>query len=366
MSKYQTPLHDLHVASGATMIDFGDWRMPLRYTGDKKEHHAVREQVGLFDVSHMGEIRVEGKHAFDLLQYVTCNDLSQVEVGQAQYNILPSENGGFIDDVVIYKRGKDIYWIVVNAANQHKDFQWLQQQNQKFGATLYFESDDWIQLAIQGPHSAQLTSKLTDQPVHDMTYYHFRESQIIGHDAIVSRTGYTGSDGFEIYMHPKHTQKLWHAVLEEGQAFDLTLCGLGARDSLRIEAKMLLMGTDADESTNILEASLGWAVKLDKGDFIGRDALAQKKESGLLKRWVGLEMIDQGIARAGYEIEHEGQVIGHVTSGVFSPTLNKAIALASIQTPFAKIATEFQVNIRGKLRRTQVVKTPFYQVPRNR
>ncbi len=366
MSKYRTPLHDLHVEAGATMVNFGEWRMPLRYTGDKKEHHAVREKVGLFDVSHMGEIRVEGKHAFDLLQYVTCNDLSQVKIGQAQYNVLPSESGGFIDDIVIYKRGEDTYWIVVNAANQHKDFEWLQLQNQKFGATLHFESDDWIQLAVQGPDSSKLTSLLTEKSVEDMTYYHFQEGHVIGHEAIISRTGYTGSDGFEIYLHPKHTQDIWHAILEEGRAFGLTLCGLGARDSLRIEAKMLLMGTDADESTNILEASLGWAVKLDKGEFIGQKALAQKKESGLLRRWVGLEMIDQGIARAGYDIEHEGQVIGQVTSGVFSPTLNQAIALASIQTPFAKIGTEFQVNVRGKLKRAKVVKTPFYQIPRNR
>ncbi len=362
----KTPFHQFHIEHGARMVDFGGWHMPVRYTGDKKEHNAVREQVGLFDVSHMGEFLVRGKNAEALLQYITCNNVAKLRDGRIQYNVLMSPQGGFIDDILVYRRQAEDYLVVVNAANQEKDWNWIVEQNQSVGAELIHASESFAQLAIQGPKAVEVVAQLTSVPVQDMKYYHFAEDTFAGVSSIISRTGYTASDGFEVYFHPQHAEVVWNAILDTGKAHDLTLCGLGSRDSLRIEGKMLLYGNDANEETTVLEADLGWVVKLDKGEFIGRDVLARQKEEGVAKKWVGFEMIDRGIPRHGYPVCKQGQPIGEVTSGVYSPTFSKAIGMTYLPIAEAAIGNQIEIEIRGKNLQAVVVPTPFYKIKRQR
>lgn len=359
----RTPLHSVHVELGANLIDFGGWHLPVRYVGDLKEHHAVRQKVGLFDVSHMGQIWVRGPGALELLQHTTCNDVLLLKDFQIQYSAITTPTGCFIDDILIYRQASDSYFVVVNASNQEKDFKWFQENN-TFGAELVFASDDYAQLALQGPLSIDVLKSLTDVPVETIPYYHFVNTHLNQIPVLLSRTGYTASDGYELYVDSKHAIPLWNMLMEAGAHHQIMPCGLGARDSLRIEGKMALYGNDIDETTSVLEANLGWIIKWNKGSFIGKEALLQQKEQGLTRKLIGFEMLEKGIARHGYPVYQGSNPIGVVTSGVLSPTLGKPIGLAYLQLKESSIGNEFQVEIRGKRFRASVVKTPFYQVTR--
>lgn len=354
----KTPLNAVEHALGGKMIDFGGWELPVQFSGILEEHQAVREHAGLFDVSHMGEVTVKGPQALELLQKTTCNDVSKLEDGRAQYNGLLYPTAGFVDDILIYRMGADDYFIVVNASNSDKDYEWFVECARDFDVEVRNVSDRYAQLALQGPDSQRILQPMTDLDLSAIKYYRFARGKVAGRDAIVSRTGYTGEDGFELYVSPEDGPKLFKQLVETGQ---VKPCGLGARDTLRLEAKMALYGNDIDHSTTPLEADLGWIVKLEKGDFHGRDVLQREKAEGPRRKLIGFEMIDRGIARHGYPIVAGSEEIGVVTSGTHSPTLKKPIGLAYLPPERSTPGTEFTILIRGKETRARVVPTPFYK-----
>jgi aminomethyltransferase len=353
----KTPLNAVEHELGGKMVDFGGWELPVQYSGIIEEHEAVRTKAGVFDVSHMGEVTVRGKQALDLLQKATCNDLSKLENGRAQYNGLLNPNAGFVDDVVIYRNTADDYFVVVNASNTDKDFEWLASAAKGMDADVKNVSANYAQLAIQGPDAERMLQPLVDVDLATIKYYAFAHGKVSGVPAMISRTGYTGEDGFEVYISPDAAPKLLKTLVEQG----VKPCGLGSRDTLRLEAKMALYGNDIDDTTTPLEAGLGWIVKLDKGDFTGRDVLQREKTEGPARKLVGFEMVDRGIARHGYEIVEDGRNIGVVTSGTHSPTLKKSIGLAYLPAGKSTPGSEFMVLIRGKETRARVVPTPFYK-----
>jgi aminomethyltransferase len=353
----KTPLNEVEKALGGRMVDFGGWELPVQFSGILEEHEAVRTDVGVFDVSHMGEITVRGPQALELLQRSTCNDVAKLANGRAHYNGLLYPNGGFVDDILIYQIAPDDFFVVVNASNSDKDFAWLQKSAQGMDVDVQNVSADYAQLAIQGPNAERVLQTMTDVPLPAIKYYRFDQGDVDGAPAIVSRTGYTGEDGFEIYVAPEHAPRILQKLVDAG----VKPCGLGARDTLRLEAKMALYGNDIDDTTTPLEADLGWIVKLEKGDFAGRNVLAQEQQSGLRRKLVGFEMVDRGIARHGYPIVDGNEEIGVVTSGTHSPTLKKAIGLAYLPLDKSAPGTEFMVLIRGKETRARVVPTPFYK-----
>ena len=354
----KTPLNAVEHELGGKMIDFGGWELPVHFTGIIDEHQAVRTRAGLFDVSHMGEILVKGPESLALLQQATCNDVSKLEDGRAQYNGLLYPTAGFVDDILIYRMAGDDYFVVVNAANSDKDFEWLQECAKGMDVDVTNASADYAQLALQGPDSEHILQPLTDVDLSSMKYYRFARGKVDGASAIVSRTGYTGEDGFEIYVPPADGPRIFKKLLETG---NVTPCGLGARDTLRLEAKMALYGNDIDHSTTPLEADLGWIVKLEKGDFMGRDVLERERAEGPRRKLVGFEMVDRGIARHGYPVVDGKEEIGVVTSGTHSPTLKKAIGLAYLPLDKSAPGTTFSILIRGKEARARVVPTPFYK-----
>ncbi|MDP9193194.1 MAG: glycine cleavage system aminomethyltransferase GcvT [Acidobacteriota bacterium] len=353
----KTPLNELEKALGGKMVDFGGWELPVQFSGILEEHEAVRSDAGVFDVSHMGEITVKGPQALDLLQRATCNDVMKLANGRAHYTGLLYPNGGFVDDILIYQIARDDFFLVVNASNADKDFAWLQQAAQGMDAGVRNVSADYAQLAVQGPNAERVLQTMTSVPLADIKYYHFDRGDVDGAPAIVSRTGYTGEDGFEVYVAPKHAPRILQKLVDAG----VKPCGLGARDTLRLEAKMALYGNDIDETTTPIEADLGWIVKLDKGDFTGRNVLARERQEGPRRKLVGFEMVDRGIARHGYPVVGGNEEIGVVTSGTHSPTLKKAIGLAYLPLDKSAQGTEFMVLIRGKETRARVVPTPFYK-----
>ena len=356
----KTPLNAIEHELGGKMIDFGGWELPVQFTGIIEEHQAVRTRAGLFDVSHMGELLVKGPEALALLQKATCNDVSKLEDGRAQYNGLLYPTAGFVDDILVYRMAGDDYFVVVNAANSDKDYEWLVECAKGMDVAVTNASADYAQLALQGPNAEKILQPLTDVDLSSMKYYRFARGKVDGVPAIVSRTGYTGEDGFEIYVSPSEGPRLFKKIVGAG----VTPCGLGARDTLRLEAKMALYGNDIDHSTTPLEADLGWIVKLEKGDFMGRDVLERERAEGPRRKLVGFEMIDRGIARHGYPIVEGGEEIGVVTSGTHSPTLKKPIGLAYLPLDKSAPGTEFNVLIRGKEARARVVPTPFYKRPK--
>jgi len=356
----KTPLNALEKELGGKMVDFGGWELPVQFGGILEEHAAVRERVGIFDVSHMGELTVRGTGALDLLQRATCNDVSKLEDGRAQYNGLLYPTGGFVDDILIYRNSRDGYFVVVNASNSDKDYEWIADLAKGADVEVKNVSADYAQLALQGPNAEALLQPMTDVALAPIKYYRFGTGNVDGAPAIVSRTGYTGEDGFEIYVAPEHGPRIMKKLIDAGAV----PCGLGARDTLRLEAKMALYGNDIDHSTTPIEADLGWIVKTEKGDFMGRDVLEREKAEGPRRKLVGFEMIDRGIGRHGYPIVDGGQEIGVVTSGTHSPTLKKAIGLAYLPLDKSAPGTEFQVLIRGKETRARVVPTPFYKRPK--
>jgi len=353
----KTPLNEVEKELGGRMVDFGGWELPVQYGGILEEHEAVRTHAGLFDVSHMGELTVKGPEALALLQQATCNDVAQLTDGRAQYNGLLYPSAGFVDDILIYRIADDDYFIVVNASNTDKDFEWFQQCAQDFDAEVRNVSAGYAQLAVQGPEAERVLQTMTDLPLAPIKYYRFAIGNVDGAPAIVSRTGYTGEDGFEVYVAPEHGPRIFRRLVDAG----VKPCGLGARDTLRLEAKMALYGNDIDQTTTPIEADLGWIVKLDKGDFHGRDVLRREKEEGPARRLVGFEMIDRGIARHGYTVVDGGREVGVVTSGTHSPTLKKAIGLAYLPLDKSAQGTEFTILNRGKETRARVVPTPFYK-----
>jgi aminomethyltransferase len=361
----KTPLNPVHRELGAKMVAFGGWEMPVEYSGLIAEHMAVRTAAGLFDVSHMGELEVEGPGALPFLQRVTSNNAGKLADGQAQYSALPLPNGAPADDVIVYRRGPERFLLVVNAANIEKDLRWLEEQAPA-RCTLTNRSDEYALIALQGPKSPSILQGLTPVDLAAIRPYHFAEGEVAGHPVTVARTGYTGEDGFELFVAPDRAADLWRKLLEAGREAGLVPAGLGARDTLRLEAKMCLYGNDMDETTTLIEAGLGWIVSLDetKGDFVGRGVLEAQKKEGAARKLVGFEMVDRGIARHGYPVYVGDEPAGSVTSGSYAPFLQKNIGLCYLPAARAAVGTPFHVDIRGRKVAARVVPTPFYKRPR--
>ncbi len=364
----RTPLFEMHLKHGARMVPFGGWEMPVQYTGVIDEHKAVRNQAGLFDVSHMGEFEVKGPQALDLIQLISVNNAKKLEIGQVQYSLMCYENGTIVDDILVYRLGENHYWLVVNAGNIDKDWEWVSAAKERSGLNnleLTNISADVAQLAIQGPLAEEILQPLVPNVVlSEIGFYWAKTGETVAgiRSLVLSRTGYTGEDGFEIYVRKEDAAALWEALLEAGDARGLVPAGLGARDTLRFEAKLPLYGHEINDQITPLEAGLGFFVKMKKGvEFIGMQALAGQKEKGLTRKLAGFEMIDRGIPRQGYELAKDGTVVGFVTTGSFSPTLEKNIGLGYLPAELTEIGTEFDVIIRGKALKAKVVATPFYQ-----
>lgn len=356
----RTALYDKHVALGAKMVDFAGFEMPVQYSGINEEHFAVREKVGIFDVSHMGQFYVEGEKAKDLLQYICSNNVDNLENGKAQYTCLPNGKGGIVDDLIVYKIKDDQYFVVVNASNIEKDFAHFKKYNEKFGAELKNVSDEMSLIAIQGPKATETLQKLTETDLFAIPYYHFEIGNVFGvQDVIISNTGYTGSGGFEIYFKNEDAVEIWEALRKAGEEFGLLPCGLAARDTLRLEKGFCLYGNDIDDTTSPLEAGLGWITKFDK-DFVDKEFLAKQKVEGVTKKLVAFEMQEKAIPRHDYQVvDLEGNIIGKVTSGTMSPMKKIGIGLAYVGKDFAKVASEIFIKIRNKDVPAVVVKLPF-------
>ncbi|KFF14751.1 glycine cleavage system protein T [Chryseobacterium soli] len=355
----KTALYDKHVSLGAKIVPFAGYEMPVQYSGVTEEHFAVREKAGLFDVSHMGQFFVEGPEAKDLLQIVTTNNVDALENGKAQYTCLPNENGGIVDDLIVYKIEDGKYFVVVNASNIEKDWNHIVKFN-KFDAVLTNASDDMSLLAVQGPKATEILQKLTDINLSEIPYYHFTIGSVAGvNDVIISNTGYTGSGGFEIYFNNDNAELLWDEIIKAGQPEGIIPCGLAARDTLRLEKGFCLYGMDIDDTTSPIEAGLGWITKFDK-DFVAKDIFAKQKEEGITRKLVGFELQDKGVPRHDYPVvDAEGNVIGKVTSGTQSPMKKIGLGLAYVDKPHFKLGSEIFIQIRNKNIPAKVVKTPF-------
>ena len=354
----RTSLFDNHKALRARIVPFAGFEMPLQYAGVIKEHIAVRKAAGAFDVSHMGEFIVRGKNAEIFLNYVTINDVSKIEIGQAQYSAMCYDDGGIIDDLLIY-RYKEYYMLVVNAANIDKDFNWLN-EHLLDDVILENRSNEISLMALQGPISREILSKISEPNISELPFYYFIEGRVADCDVTIARTGYTGELGFEIYGNNKDIPKVWDAIFNIGKSMGLLPAGLGARDTLRLEMKFCLYGNDIDKTTHPYEAGLGWITKVDKGDFIGREAIIDRK-ANMTRRLVCIEMLDKAIPRQGYEIFINEEKVGYFTSGGQSPSLQKGIGLAYINRPHTKSGTQIEIEIRGKRKKAVIVKPPFYE-----
>lgn len=359
----KTALNAVHRQLGARMVPYAGWDMPVQYAGTLQEHLAVRTRAGIFDVSHMGEIELRGPNALATVQKLTCNDVRAMAVSQCQYSALTTPRGAFVDDLIIYRMAHDRFFLCVNAANQEKDFEWIR-ANAFSKTEVIYSSDEYCQLAIQGPLALEILRELTDIRLEAMKYYWFDRGRFAEADAIVSKTGYTGEDGFEVYCSPSKAESVWEQILEAGKPLGLEAIGLAARNTLRLEAGLLLYGNDMDETTSVLEANLGWICKLQKGDFIGRNELLRQRESGVKRILAGFEMIDRGIARDRYVAKFDGEETGVVTSGSPAPFLKKNIGFAYLPVERASAGARFDVVIRDKNAAAQVVPTPFYRRPR--
>lgn len=358
MELKRTPLYDSHVALGARMVEFSGWEMPVQYKGILEEHRAVRTAAGLFDIDHMGQVSVTGQDALPYLQNLLTNNFAQMEFSTAKYAVMCYDDGTCVDDTFVY-RFEDQWLVVVNAGNRDKDVAWMSAHTQGYDVNVRDVSEDYYMLAFQGPKAEEVLQKLESFKLADLQYHHARYFTIHGERGIIARTGYTGEDGFELFVPLKYGKHVWDAILDAGKDMGVQPIGLGARDSLRFEAKFALYGHEIDANTTPIEAALGWACDLSK-DFIGRDVLLKQKLEGVKKKLVGFEMVDRGIPRNGYEIAQNGQVVGTVTSGMFAPTLEKNIGLGYVPPALAKVGSEFDVIIRGKPTKARVVKTPFY------
>lgn len=358
-----TAFSKFHEALGAKMAPFAGFLMPIQFEGINIEHETVRKGLGVFDVSHMGEIWVKGPKAFDLLQWITSNDVSKLYDGKVQYSCFPNNKGGIVDDLLVYRMDAETYLLVVNASNIEKDWNWINTQN-KFGATLYNASDEIAQLAVQGPKALEVMQKLTPEPIMDMEYYTFKKIELAGiKNVILSNTGYTGSGGCEIYLANEDAHTIWNAVFRAGEDYGIKPIGLAARDTLRLEMGFCLYGNDISESTSPLEAGLGWITKfVDHKNFINKDALLNQKQEGITRKLVGFEMIDKGIPRQYYKItDGDGNIIGEVTSGTMSPSLKKGIGMGYVEKSFITPDTQINILVRNKPLKARVRKLPFYK-----
>ncbi|MBU0762897.1 MAG: glycine cleavage system aminomethyltransferase GcvT [Candidatus Altiarchaeota archaeon] len=376
MDPQKTPLHDAHARLNAKIVDFHGWLMPIHYTSIVQEHEAVRTNAGLFDVSHMGEFLVYGSEATLFINKLVTNDVTKIDDKQCMYTPMCIEEGGIVDDLIVYRHSRDHYMLVVNASNIEKDFDWVNSIKKKYldevkkyrdslsekDLVIRNVSDKTSLIALQGPASKEILPKITDEDVSQIKRFHFAEDIGIG-DAktVVSRTGYTGEDGFEIYLPSELAHEVWDKIMDAGKEHGIMPCGLGARDTLRLESALMLYGNDIDEKTTPLEAPLTWTVKLDKNDFIGKEALLKQKNAGVKKKLVGFELTEKGIPRSGYELAADSEKIGYVTSGTYSPTLKKSIGLGYVKTPKAVEGTEIEVIIRDKPVKAKTVKIPFYK-----
>jgi aminomethyltransferase len=356
----KTALYDTHVAAGAKIIPFAGYDMPVRYTGDKEEHFAVRNAAGVFDVSHMGEFIVKGPKALELIQKVTSNDASKLVDGKAQYSCLPNLDGGIVDDLIVYRFAPEHYMLVVNASNIENDWNWISSFNKEIGADLTNISEETALLALSGPKGTEILQKLTSAPIGDLVTYGFLRGEVAGmKDILVATTGYTGERTYEIFVRPDQAKRLWDALFEAGSPLGLIPTGLGARDTLRLEMGYMLYGNDINDTTSPLEAGLGWITKLQKGDFNGRDWMLKQKEEGLKRKLVGFVMEGKGIPRGHYPISHNGKVVGEVTSGTISPMLNVGIGMGYVPTELAAEGTLIDIMVRDKANPAKVVNPPF-------
>ncbi|MBO0801148.1 MAG: glycine cleavage system aminomethyltransferase GcvT [Blastocatellia bacterium] len=358
----KTALNQVHKSLGGRMIDFGGWELPVQYrAGTIEEHLAVRKAVGIFDVSHMGEIEISGPQALELIQSLTPNDAAKLVDGQIQYSALTYPNGAFVDDILVHRFSGDHYFLCVNASNREKDYAWIVGNSPGFDAEVKNSSDDYTQLAIQGPLAQAVMQQLVDLDLSSLQYYWFARGHVDGVPAIIAHTGYTGEDGFEIYFDPGESERIWRKIMEIGAPLGLLPCGLAARNTLRLEAKMALYGNDIDETTTVIEADLARICRLGKGDFIGREKLAEQKEQGVTRKLVGFEVIDKGIARDHCPVLIDNKEVGVVTSGSPAPFLKKNIGLAYLPIEQTAIGTRFEIDVRGRRVAAEVVRTPFYK-----
>jgi aminomethyltransferase len=357
----RTPLFPVYAEHGARVIDFGGWELPVQFAGIQKEHEAVRRQAGLFDVSHMGEAMVTGKDALAFLQTLTTNDVSKLAPGQSQYSLMCYPNGGVVDDLLVYKLAESEYMLVINASNIEKDIEWMQ-QNVQGDVQIRNISEDTAMLALQGPHAEKILWKLTEAPIAELNTFHFLTNvKVSGITSLISRTGYTGEDGFELYIDKDDAVRLWKLLIDAGKEEGLIPAGLGARDTLRFEARLPLYGQELSPSISPLEAGLSYFVKLEKGDFNGREALAEQKAQGISRKLVGIEMIGRGIPRCHYPVFADGKQIGEVTTGTQSPTYKTNVGLALLDKAYTALETKVYVEIRGAQVEAKVVDTPFYK-----
>jgi aminomethyltransferase len=363
-STQRTPLHAVHVAAGARMVDFAGWEMPVQYTGVIDEHHAVRTRAGLFDVSHMGEVSVRGPQAVAFLQHVTCNDVAKLHPGRVQYSALMTDAGTFVDDLLVYRLAEDGFLVVVNASNAAKDLGAFRARGGAFDVEVEDHSARYALLAVQGPRALAIVDPLASDDLGALKYYGFTRTEVDGVPCLASRTGYTGEDGLELYLPPEAAETVWYSLLAAGAPHGLAPAGLGARDTLRLEACMALYGNDIDETTTVLEADLSWIVKLDKGEFVGRDVLARQKAEGVSRLLVAFETEGRAVARHGYPAAIDGQAVGVVTSGSFSPTFKKNVGMAYLPIERTAAGTRFEVAIRGRGEPALVVPKPFYKRPK--
>jgi len=354
-----TPLYEAHRALGARMVDFAGWDMPVQYTGIIDEHRTVRSAVGLFDISHMGELEVRGPDALAAVQRLCTNDASGLHDGQVQYAALCYPEGGIVDDLTVYRLAADHYMLVVNASNIDKDWAWVTSHSTG-RAEWKNVSDETALLAVQGPKAEALVARLADRDVTGIAYYHFGRGAVAGVPAIISRTGYTGEDGFELYVAAGGAERLWAALIDAGRADGIQPIGLGARDTLRLEMKYALYGNDIDQTTNPLEAGLGWVVKPAKGEFIGREAIEALRARGIVRKLVGFEMVERAVPRHGYRLMSGGAPVGVVTSGSFGPSVERSIGIGYVPSALAGAGSALAVEIRGTAHAARVVKTPFY------
>ena len=363
----KTPLNARHRASQAKMVPFGGWDMPLEYSGIASEHMAVRTRAGLFDVSHMGEIEIAGKDAVAAVQRIACSDPAQLKVGQAQYSGLLTPEGTFLDDMIVYRMASIHFLLVVNAGNTAKDFTWISEQVKAAGEVAAIDSSSrYALIAIQGPAAREALQPLTGVELGELQPFWFLHGEVANARATIARTGYTGEDSYEIFIPPTMADRVWQAILESGRSAGVVPAGLGARDTLRLEASMRLYGNDIDETTTVLEAGLGWMIGWSNERFIGRDRLREQKERGVSRRLVGFEMVDRGIARHGYQVMQGGAPVGTVTSGTQTPYLGKAIGMAYVPVDLSQPGTGINIDIRGRVAAARVVPMPFYRRARTK
>lgn len=357
-----TPLHEEHLRLGGKMVEFAGFSLPVHYSGGIwSEHRAVRTAAGVFDVSHMGEFEISGPQALEFVQYLTVNDPASLAIGRAQYSLLSREDGGIIDDLLVYRLDQSTFLMVVNAATREKDLGWIRSHQIEFNASLEDHSERYALVALQGPRAALILNRMTEVDLQEIGSFHFVRTRVSGIDIILARTGYTGEDGFELYLEADRVREVWVDLLDAGSALGLQPAGLGARDILRLEMGYPLYGADLDEDRTAFEAGLGWVVKLEKGPFLGRSALAQQRETGVSRKLVGIRMSEKGFPRAGYSVIVGDEVVGAVVSGTMSPSLGAGIAMAYLPIGLTEVGTAVSIRIRGRDCHGNVVRVPFYR-----